>query len=374
MTIKSYCKIKTIGWNSHLTNKIFYISLSITKRLLIMERLVYKINKAGSLKNLRLIKENLPDPADDEVTVQVKAIGLNFADVFCIQGLYKAAPKENLIPGLEFSGVVINRGNAVTEFNIGDKVIGVIKFGAFATHINLPKNYFIKLPDDWTFEEGASFIVQALTAYYALKELGNVQSNQTVLIHSVAGGVGLYANRIAKKFNCTTIGTIGSSGKISSLKDENVDHIFIRDENFLSNLKNAVGDKQLDLILESLLGKYFKHTFKMLAPQGRVIVYGASDFATHTNFPNYFKLAFKFFKRPKVDTLRLIEQNRSVMGFNLIWLYEKKEYLKKLLDELIELNLSKPSIGEIYEFNDMLTAIKKFQSGKTIGKVVIKVD
>jgi alcohol dehydrogenase len=126
----------------------------------------YKINKAGSLENLKLIKENLSDPADDELTVQVKAIGLNFADVFCIQGLYKAAPKENLIPGLEFSGVVINKGNAVTDFKVGDKVIGVIKFGAFATHINLPQNYFIKLPDDWTFEEGASFVVQALTELY----------------------------------------------------------------------------------------------------------------------------------------------------------------------------------------------------------------
>ena len=116
-----------------------------------MERSIYKIKKAGSLNNLRLIKENLPDPAADELTIEVKAIGLNFADVFCIQGLYKAAPKENLIPGLEFSGVVIKKGSGVNEFNIGDKVIGITKFGAFATHINLNKNYLIKLPYDWIF-------------------------------------------------------------------------------------------------------------------------------------------------------------------------------------------------------------------------------
>jgi len=339
-----------------------------------MERSIYKIKKAGSLNNLRLIKENLPDPAADELTIEVKAIGLNFADVFCIQGLYKAAPKENLIPGLEFSGVVIKKGSGVNEFNIGDKVIGITKFGAFATHINLNKNYLIKLPDDWSFEEGASFVVQALTAYYALKELGNVQNSQIVLIHSVAGGVGLYANRIAKKFNCTTIGTLGSSGKISYLKDEKIDHILVRDQNFLSNLNSALGNSELDLILESLLGKYFKHTFRLLAPQGRMIVYGASNFATHTAFPNYFQLAYRFLTRPKIDTLRLIEQNRSVMGFNLIWLYEKKEYLRKLLDELIELNLTKPSIGETHSFNNLLPAIKKFQSGKTVGKVVIIID
>lgn len=339
-----------------------------------MERSIYKIKKAGSINNLKLVTENLPNPADDELTVEVKAIGLNFADVFCVQGLYKAAPKENLTPGLEFSGVIIKKGSDVNEFNIGDKVIGITKFGAFATHINLNKDYIIKLPDSWSLEEGASFVVQALTAYYALKELGNVRNGQIVLIHSVAGGVGLYANRIAKKFNCTTIGTVGSSSKITYLKDEKIDHILVRDQYFLSNLNAALGNDKLDLILESLLGKSFEHTFKLLAPQGRVVVYGASNFATHTAFPNYFQLAYKFLTRPKIDTLRLIEQNRSVMGFNLIWLYEKKEYLRKLLEELINLNLPKPSIGETHSFKHLLSAIKKFQSGQTVGKVVINIE
>jgi len=311
----------------------------------------YKINKAGSLKDLKLTKENLSDPTDDKLTVQVKAIGLNFADVFCIQGLYKAAPKENLIPGLEFSGVVINKGEEVTEFNIGDKVIGVTKFGAFTTHINLDKHYLMKLPEDWSFEEGASFIVQALTAYYAIKELGNIQSNQIVLIHSVAGGVGIYANRIAKKFNCTTIGTVGSRNKIEKIKNEKIDFILLRDDTFIENLKNILANRKIDLLLESLTGKYFKPTFDLLAPQGRAIIYGASNFATHTSFPNYLELAYKYFTRPKVDILKLIEQNKSVMGFNLIWLYDKNEYMKKLLNEIIELNLDKPYIGEVFEFN-----------------------
>lgn len=334
----------------------------------------YKINKAGSLKDLKLIKENLSDPTDDKLTVQVKAIGLNFADVFCIQGLYKAAPKENLIPGLEFSGVVINKGESVTEFNIGDKVIGVTKFGAFTTHINLNKHYLMKLPEDWSFEEGASFIVQALTAYYAIKELGNIQSNQIVLIHSVAGGVGIYANRIAKKFNCTTIGTVGSRNKIEKIKNEKIDFILLRDDTFIENLKNILANKKIDLLLESLTGKYFKPTFDLLAPQGRAIIYGASNFATHTSFPNYLELAYKYFTRPKVDILKLIEQNKSVMGFNLIWLYDKNEYMKKLLNEIIELNLDKPYIGEVFEFNQLPEAIRKFQSGNTFGKVVIKVN
>jgi len=215
--------------------------------------------------------------------------------------------------------------------------------------------------------------VQALTAYYALKELGNVQSNQIVLIHSVAGGVGIYANRIAKKFNCTTIGTVGNAKKIPMLKDEQIDYILVRDENFLSNIKQILGDNKLDLILEALLGKLFKPTFRLLKPIGRVVVYGASYFATHSNFPNYFQLAYRFFTRPKIDVLKLIEQNKSVLAFNLIWLYEQKDYMRKLLDELISLNLKKPVVSETYKFEEMLIALKKFQMGKTTGKVVIKV-
>jgi NADPH:quinone reductase-like Zn-dependent oxidoreductase len=339
-----------------------------------MDRKVYKIEKAGSISDLKLINDKLIDPLDDEVTVENRAIGLNFADVFCLQGLYQAAPKNNLIPGLEFCGVVIKKGKDVTEFNEGDNVIGITKFGAFATYLNLNQNYLIKLPEEWNFEDGASFIVQALTAYYAIKELGNLKTNQTVLIHSVAGGVGIYANRIAKKFDCTTIGTVGNANKILHIKDEQVDHILVRDNNFIKNLQNILGNNQLDIILESLTGKYFKDTFDLLSPQGRAVIYGASNFATHTSHPNYFQLVYRYLTRPKTDLLKLIEQNRSVMGFNLIWLYEKTDYLNPLINEIIELNLKKPLIGEKFDFKDLPIAIRKFQSGTTIGKVVIKID
>ncbi len=339
-----------------------------------MERSVYKINKVGSINNLLLLKENFKEPTEGEVSIQVKAIGLNFADVFCLQGLYQAAPKNNLIPGLEFSGTVIDKGRNVDDFNPGDNVIGITKFGAYATHINLNQKYLIKLSEDWTFEEGASFIVQALTAYYALKELGNIQNDQTVLIHSVAGGVGIYLNRIAKKFNCTTIGTVGNQNKIEHIKGESIDHILMRDKNFLSNLKRILENKKLDLLMESLTGKYFKPTFEMLAPQGRAVVYGASNFATHSSSPNYLQLIYRYLRRPKLDILKLIEQNRSVMGFNLIWLYEKVDKLRTLLDEIIQLDLKKPYIGKVFNFDQLHSAIKHFQSGKTFGKVVIKIE
>jgi alcohol dehydrogenase len=339
-----------------------------------MERLAYKINKAGSINNLKLVTENLSDPANNELTVQVNAIGLNFADIFAIQGLYSATPKESFVPGLEYSGIIFKKGKDVTEFEIGDKVMGAIRFGAYTNYLNINKNYILKLPYGWSFEEGAAFTVQSLTAYYSLVELGNIKAQSTVLIHSAAGGVGIYANRIAKKFNAYTIGTVGSEKKIDLLKKEGYDDVIIRGKDFSEKLEQSLDGRNLDIVLECIGGKIFSESFKQMSAGGRIIVYGAAQFSTGSSSPNYFKVLTKFLTRPKVDPLSLSDKNKSVMGFNLIYLWDKVDLMKKYLNNILEMNLPKPLIGEVYEFKDLLSAIKKFQSGKTVGKVVIKIE
>lgn len=338
-----------------------------------MERSAYRINKAGSINNLKLVKENLANPADDEVTIQVKAIGLNFADVFAIQGLYSATPKESFVPGLEYSGIILKKGKGVTEFEVGDKVMGAIRFGAYTNFLNIHKNYINKIPDGWSFEEGAAFTVQSLTAYYSLVELGNIKNNSTVLIHSAAGGVGIYANRIAKRFDAYTIGTVGSDKKTEFLKKEGYDQVIVRDNNFAKNLAESLNGKNLDIVLECIGGKIFSESFKQLSAGGRIIVYGAAQYSTGSSRPNYFTVLQKYLTRPKIDPLSLSNKNKSVMGFNLIYLWDKIELMKKFLDDILKMNLPKPLIGEVYQFNDLLAAVKRFQSGETIGKMIVKV-
>src|SRR5688500_16645580 len=110
-----------------------------------IERQVYRVPKAGSIKNLKRLIEVLEPPGADEVTVRVKAIGLNFADIFAIQGLYSATPKGSFIPGLEFAGEIIAVGAAVPEWQVGDKVMGVTRFGGYVSHINSHHRYVIPL-------------------------------------------------------------------------------------------------------------------------------------------------------------------------------------------------------------------------------------
>ena len=338
-----------------------------------MKNRAYRISKSGSINNLKLVEEKFEEPASNEVKVEVKAIGLNFADLFAIQGLYSATPKGSFIPGLEYSGVILSKGIDVRDYQVGDKVMGAIRFGAYATHLNIDHRYILKLPEGWSFEEGASFIVQALTAYYSLIELGNIKQNYTVLIHSAAGGVGIFANRIAKTFNAYTIGTIGSESKRNFLINEGYDEVIVRKNNFGEKLKLALRDRRLNLVLESIGGKVFEESFKALAPSGRIIIYGGAKFMSQSSRPNYLSVFYKFLTRPKVDPLSLSNINKSVMGFNLIYLWDRPDELREMSEKILKMNLKKPHIGKVYSFENLIDALRYFQTGKSIGKVVVKI-
>ncbi len=338
-----------------------------------MYRSSYRMTKVGSLNNLRLVKEEIGRPGDNEVCIEIRSIGLNFADVFTILGLYKAAPKKDFIPGLEFSGNVIDKGSMVTDFAIGDRIMGSVRFGAYTSHLNIDRRYVTRIPDGWSYEEGASFIVQALTAYYALLPLGNLREGQRVLIHSGAGGVGIYANRIAKKFSAYTIGTVGNESKVDLLKSEGFDDIIVRNGNFRNELAQTLSGRKLDLVLDAIGGKIQKDSFDFLATTGRMVAYGLSQFASPGRRPNYIKLALQFITMPRYHTLDLIESNRSILGFNLIWLYDRVDMLRILLDEIQELHLEKPYVGKVFAFDRLKEAVMVFQSGATTGKVVVNV-
>lgn len=338
-----------------------------------MQRQVYRL-QAGALSNMNLVTEELPPPAAGEVTVEVQAIGLNFADIFAIWGLYGATPEGEFTPGLEYAGFVRSVGSEVTGVQVGDRVMGVTRFGAYTTHLNIDHRYVLPIPEDWSIEEGAAYLVQVLTAYYGLIRLGDLQRGQTVLIHSAAGGVGTFAGRIARKYDCYTIGTIGSDRKVDYLRQEGYHDWIVRDtKTFRADLTRALGDRELNVIMECIGGKIFSVGFDLLAPMGRHIVYGSARYGTVGNRPNYLRLLRLYLTRPKIDPQKLPENNKSVMGFNLIWLYERVELMHQILGELRELDVGTPNVGHTYPFGELKNAILKFQTGETTGKVVVRV-
>ena len=336
------------------------------------KRKSYKL-KSGNIKNLKIIEESIPDLQDNEVRVEVHSIGLNFADLFAIWGLYSATPKGEFVPGLEYSGVITAVGKSVEGVKTGDRVMGVTRFGAYTTELNIDHRYVVPLPTDWSFPEGAGYLVQMLTAYYGLINLGNLQNDQTVLIHSGAGGVGLFAHKIAKKYKAFTIGTVGSESKVDFLKKEGYDKVIVRGDDFKEKLKACLNGRDLNIVMECIGGKIFMAGYSAMAPMGRMIVYGSARYASPGDKPNYLKMMYQFFTRPKIDPQKMIENNKGIFGFNLIWLYEQVDLMHQILSEVSKLNISKPHIGNQFDFEKLPEAIKLFQTGKTIGKVVVNV-
>lgn len=335
-----------------------------------MQRKVYKL-KAGRISNLTLIDDQLDAPEAHEVQIQVQAFGLNFADLFAIWGLYDATPKGPFTPGLEYAGFVTEVGSAVQSVAKGDRIMGITKFGGYANALNIDHRYVVPMPPDWDFEDGASFLVQVLTAYYALVTLGNIQPNYHVLIHSGAGGVGILANRLAKANGAYTIGTTSSEAKVAFMKADGYDQVLVRTNNFKTELAQLLDDRPLNLILECIGGRILKEGFELLAPEGRMVVYGSAHFASPGDRPNYLTLIWNYLRRPKIDPLILPKTNRSLMGFNLIWLYDEVQKMHAILQALQQYDLGKPYVGQTFPMENLHEALKLFQSGKTMGKVVI---
>lgn len=339
-----------------------------------VERKAYVVQKTGSLNNLHLTDGTLAEPKIGEVTVAVKTIGLNYADIFAVMGLYSATPEGPFIPGLEYAGDILAVGEGVTQWKVGDKVMGVTRFGAYTSHLHIDARYVFALPHQWSYAEGAAFLVQVLTAYYALVPLGNLQKGQTVLIQSAAGGVGIQANRIAQRLGAYTVGVVGNEAKYKLLKKEGYQGAVVRTENFRNDVRQALQGRELNLVLEAAGGKYFTWSYQLLAPQGRLVTYGSAGFSPKSDKPFYPKLIWQYLMRPKVDPLTMTRENKSVMGFNLIWIYDKTALMHQLMREIAALQLPAPYIGHEFTFRELPQALTLFLTGNTTGKLIVHTD
>lgn len=336
-----------------------------------MNRKVWRTSRAGAIDRLRLMEEALPELLSGTVRIETKAVGLNFADIFALTGLYSATPQGSFIPGLEFSGVVQTTGSETTSFRAGDRIMGVTRFGGYSSVIDIEPAYCVPIPGEWSFAQGAAFLAQTLTAWYALKELGNIQPGRNVLIQSAAGGVGLRAMQICRKVGATPIGTVRNSAKKEFLRQLGFEKVIIRDRDFSLQVKQQLNGGDLHLVLEAIGGNDFRRCYDLLAPTGRLIVFGAAEFTPGKNRPRYIPSTFRYLRRPKLDPLRMISDNKSVMAFNLIWLWSRLDVLGSLLNEIQALQLDPPFVGKEFPFHDAPAALEFLRSGQSVGKVVL---
>jgi alcohol dehydrogenase len=356
-----------------------------------IQREVWRIDRAGSLDRLSRRTEELPEPGPGEARVAVRAIGLNFADLAATLGLYSATPKGSFVPGLEFAGTVDALGPAGAPphqgeqgagphgLRVGDSVVGLTRFGGYATAISTGFDYVWPLRDGWSFAEAAALPVQGLTAWYGLVRKGVVQRGEVVLVQSAAGGVGLQALSILTTLGAQTIAVVGQESKRRWLVEQrrlSPAQVVVRNRTTfgadLDRALTAMDASGFDLVFDAVGGPYFQPAYDRLRPEGRIVVYGAADLMPSGVRVNYLRLAGRYLRRPRVDLLRLIPDNRSVIGFNLIWLWDRVEQLAAGRQALDALVTEKPVIGRRFPFTDLPAALRYLQSGRSVGKVVLE--
>ncbi|MGW6932262.1 type I polyketide synthase [Lentzea sp. NPDC054927] len=223
----------------------------------------------GSLDNLVLAPWT-PEPLQGkQVRVAVRAAGLNFRDVLNALGMY---PGEAGSFGAEAAGVVAEVGPEVEGLKIGDPVFGLL-FGGMGPVGIIEEPYLTRLPDGWTFEQGASVPLVFLTAYYALIELGNVRPGDKVLVHAGAGGVGMAAIQVAQHLGAEVFAT-ASEGKWDVLRGLGLDDAHIgnsRDTSFEQTFP------RVDVVLNALTGEFIDASLRLLGEGGRFLEMGKTD-------------------------------------------------------------------------------------------------
>jgi NADPH:quinone reductase-like Zn-dependent oxidoreductase len=165
------------------------------------------ITRPGDVEVLELRDAPDPRPGPGEVLVDVRTVGINFADIMARMGMYPEAPPMPCVVGYEVSGIVDDTGIGVSTVAPGDRVLAVTRFGGYATRLCVPQEQVLRLPRGTEFTTGAALGVNYLTASLALFTMGNLSAGERVLIHSAGGGVGLAAVQLAATVNAEVYGT-----------------------------------------------------------------------------------------------------------------------------------------------------------------------
>lgn len=333
------------------------------------------IPKAGPPEVLDVRESPDPQPKAGEIRIRVEAAGVNFADILGRMGLYPDLPRMPVVVGYEVAGQVDEVGEGVDPAWVGRDVLAPTRFGGYSDVVCVPERQVAQRPDGMSAEIGAALPINYLTAYQLTCVMGGLRSGETMLVHSAGGGVGIAAIQLAKHVGAKVIGT-ASERKHDFLKQLGVDHcIDYRTEDFEQRVREITDGAGVELVLDAVGGKSFKKSYRVLAPTGRLGMFGISSAATgkRKSFVSFFKMAasmpwFQF------TPVALINQNKGVFGVNLGHLWDEAERVRGWLDTLLDLyqaGVVKPVVAAKFSFDEAAQAHHYIQDRKNIGKVLL---
>jgi synaptic vesicle membrane protein VAT-1 len=313
-----------------------------------------------------------PVPAEGQLRIRVRAAGVNFADILARIGLYPDAPKPPLVVGYEVAGIVDAVGPGVTSAHEGDRVVALTRFGGYADRVVVPAPLTFRIPEELSDAEAAAVPVTYLTGAIALYRMAAVRAGETVLVHNAGGGLGIAATQLARLRRATVIGT-ASAAKHDALRSFGVEHaIDYRHANVVEEVQRLSRGRGVDVILDSIGGRSFGDSYRMLAPLGRLIMVGISSMASERR--SAWRVLRSWWGMPSFNPLSLINRNRGVFGLNVGHLWDERPQLLPLMDLLMtELRAGRlqPIVARTFPLEKAAEAHRFIQSRANIGKVVL---
>ena len=316
-----------------------------------------------------------PTPGDGEVRIRVRAAGVNFADVLARLGLYPDAPRPPMVVGYEVVGYIDAIGSTVTGLSEGDRVFALTRFGGYADAVLVPAGHAFHVPESLSDAEAAAVPVAYLTAALALYRMAALNVGETVLVHNAGGAVGIAATQLARLRRATVIGT-ASAIKHDALRTFGVDHaIDYRTADVAREIQRITQGRGVDVILDPIGGRSFTASYRMLAPLGRLVMFGLSSAAPGER-RRWWPALRAWTATPRFDPMSLINRNHGVFGLHLGHLWDERTRLAPLVDLLIsELSAGRitPVVARTFALDHVADAHRFIQRRGNIGKVVLTV-
>lgn len=328
----------------------------------------------GGPEKLKLQEAPDPAPGAGAVRIQVKASGINFADILARRGLYPDAPKFPAVVGYEVAGTVDALGSGVNPFWLGEQVFALTRFGGYSDVVVVPVDQVFERPASLGHEQCAAIPVNYLTAWQLLVVMGSLSKEETVLIHNAGGGVGLAAIDIARHVGARIIGT-ASASKHAFLKDRGLhEAIDYRTQDWSVTLDTLTQGRGVELIIDPLGGTHWKKSWKALRSTGRLGMFGISA-ATESRLLGPLRLLPLAVGMPFFHPVSLMNRNRSAFGVNLGHMWHEPAKIRTWMDALLQGvkdGWVRPHVDKAFSFAQAGEAHAYLEARKNIGKVVLR--
>ena len=316
------------------------------------------ISKHGGPEVLELKDISLEKPKSDEVTIEHKAIGLNYIDTYHRSGLYPLKLPAGI--GAEGAGVITDVGSDINDFKVGDRVsYAGAPLGSYSTHRNYPTKNLVKIPDSVDFKVAATLMTKGLTTFYLLHKTYPVKKGEIVLFHAAAGGVGQIFGQWAKSLGCEVIGTVGSDDKIENAKKNGYSHVInYNKENFAKKVLEITNNKGVPVVYDGVGKNTLEGSLECLSIRGMMVSFGnASGPLSDINVPKLIQPKGLYLTRPSMQQ----------------YLSSKEELdeASKILFEKVTSGKVKVDIFKEYKLENAVEAHKDLEGRKILGPAVI---